>query len=50
MGISIVCKKGLKPESPNQDDFSILIDGPSFILGVYDGHGMHGHHVSHYVN
>lgn len=23
MGVSVACKKGMKPESPNQDDFSI---------------------------
>lgn len=24
MGIGFACKKGLKPEAPNQDDFSIV--------------------------
>ncbi|CAG9312097.1 unnamed protein product [Blepharisma stoltei] len=50
LGISVTCKKGLKPESPNQDDYCIVIDGPSFILGVFDGHGFYGHDISNYVH
>lgn len=50
LGISVACKKGLKPESPNQDDFCIIIDGPSFILGVFDGHGPYGHDISNFVH
>jgi len=26
MGVAIACKKGLKPESPNQDDFCIVVE------------------------
>lgn len=41
------CHKGLKPESPNQDSFSILIVENDFALYcVYDGHGPEGHFVS----
>jgi serine/threonine protein phosphatase PrpC len=50
LGIAATCKKGLKPESPNQDDYFILVDGPSFMLGVFDGHGPHGHDISAYVH
>lgn len=46
-GISWSCKKGMKPESPNQDSFSILLVENEFALyGVYDGHGPDGHDVS----
>lgn len=47
--IGCVCKKGLKPESPNQDDFCIFhADGVS-IYGVFDGHGPYGHDISSFV-
>jgi len=47
--IGCACKKGLKPESPNQDDFCIFrADGVS-IFGVFDGHGPYGHDVSAFV-
>jgi len=50
LGIGVACKKGLKPESPNQDSFSLVYNSDEFLLtGVYDGHGAHGHHVSHFV-
>ena len=29
----------MSPRTPNQDDFSIMIDGNLVILGVFDGHG-----------
>lgn len=45
--VGFVCKKGLKPESPNQDSFSVLVVENQFALyGVYDGHGPFGHDVS----
>ena len=48
-GIGIACKKGLKPQSPNQDDYSVILD-PSFSLfSVFDGHGTDGHEISDYV-
>mmetsp|Transcript_72799 Transcript_72799/g.160952 ORF Transcript_72799/g.160952 Transcript_72799/m.160952 type:complete len:374 (+) Transcript_72799:230-1351(+) len=47
--IGYACKKGLKPESPNQDDFCIFrVDGTS-IYGVFDGHGPYGHDISNFV-
>lgn len=48
--IGYACKKGLKPESPNQDDFCITLDGDALILGVFDGHGQYGHDVSNFVH
>lgn len=43
------CIKGLKHDSPNQDDFCV-IQGTTFSLfGVFDGHGNSGHKVAHYV-
>jgi serine/threonine protein phosphatase PrpC len=50
IGLAVTCKKGLKPESPNQDDYSILIDGNTILLGVFDGHGPYGHNVSNYIH
>jgi serine/threonine protein phosphatase PrpC len=47
LGIGWACKKGLKPTSPNQDSFSVLMVEDTFLLaGVYDGHGPKGHFVS----
>lgn len=49
-GIGWSCRKGLKPESPNQDSFSVLIVENDFALySVFDGHGPHGHEVSNFV-
>lgn len=48
MGIGYACKKGAKTP-PNQDDFSILVDGETIILGVFDGHGMYGHYCSYTI-
>ena len=49
-GVWVCCKKGLKPESPNQDDYVILVDNNSVLLGVFDGHGSHGHDVSNHIH
>jgi len=49
-GIGYSCRKGLKPESPNQDDFFILKVDDWTIYGVFDGHGPCGHDVSHFVH
>jgi len=47
LGIGWSCRKGLKPEAPNQDSFSVLIVENDFALYcVYDGHGPFGHDVS----
>jgi len=50
LGVGICCKKGLKPEAPNQDSFSFTYVADMFSLyGVYDGHGPCGHDVSQFV-
>lgn len=49
-GLGYTCRKGLKPESPNQDSWSVLkVDNNYSIYGVFDGHGKDGHSVSNYV-
>mmetsp|Transcript_26281 Transcript_26281/g.59909 ORF Transcript_26281/g.59909 Transcript_26281/m.59909 type:complete len:365 (-) Transcript_26281:283-1377(-) len=48
--VGFACKKGLKPESPNQDDFFILQVDDWGMYGVFDGHGPCGHDVSLFVN
>lgn len=48
--IGFACKKGLKPESPNQDSFFIMkIEGQYSLYGVFDGHGRKGHDISNFV-
>lgn len=48
--IGFACKKGLKPEAPNQDSFLIVqVEGYYSIYGVFDGHGRKGHDVSNFV-
>jgi serine/threonine protein phosphatase PrpC len=50
IGLGYTCRKGLKPESPNQDSWMVLDqDGVFSIYGVFDGHGQKGHDVSNYV-
>lgn len=50
VGLGYTCRKGLKPESPNQDSWSVLqVDGGFSLYGVYDGHGIKGHDVSNFV-
>lgn len=49
LGLGVACKKGLKDHAPNQDDFSIVIDQEFCVIGVFDGHGAHGHYISDYV-
>lgn len=49
-GIGFACKKGLKPEAPNQDSFLILrVEDQYALYGVFDGHGRKGHDVSNFV-
>lgn len=49
-GLGYTCRKGLKPESPNQDSWMIMkVDGNFAIYGVFDGHGRQGHDVSNFV-
>lgn len=41
------CRKGFKPESPNQDSLTIhVVENKFEIYGVYDGHGPTGHYAS----
>merc|ERR1719188_647615 len=50
--IGFTCRKGLKPESPNQDSWFVLrVEGakPCSIYAVFDGHGKKGHDVSNFV-
>jgi len=48
--IGFACKKGLKPEAPNQDSFFICkAEGQFSIFGVFDGHGRKGHDISNFV-
>jgi len=49
-GVGFACKKGLKPESPNQDSLCIIkVDNDFSIYGVFDGHGTKGHAISDFV-
>merc|ERR1719291_1667058 len=49
-GLGYTCRKGLKPESPNQDSWTVMkIEGKFSIYGVFDGHGQKGHDVSNFV-
>lgn len=49
-GIGYACKKGMKPEAPNQDSFAVIQVGDQYsIYGVFDGHGSRGHDVSNFV-
>jgi len=47
--VGCVCKKGLKPESPNQDAYCVYRVDQIGIYGVFDGHGPYGHDVSNFV-
>lgn len=48
-GIGFTCRKGLKPESPNQDSWFMLKMDTTSIYAVFDGHGKEGHYVSNFV-
>jgi serine/threonine protein phosphatase PrpC len=45
----VICKKGLKIDTPNQDDYIVIIDPHCLIFGVFDGHGPQGHLVAHFI-
>lgn len=50
LGVGYTCRKGLKPESLNQDSWFVLkVDGNYSIYAVFDGHGLKGHDVSNFV-
>lgn len=48
-GLGYTCRKGLKPEAPNQDSWFILKLEQFSIYAVFDGHGQKGHDVSNFV-
>lgn len=48
-GLGYTCRKGLKPESPNQDSWFVLKMDTISIYAVFDGHGQKGHDVSQFV-
>jgi len=49
-GVYFACKKGLKPESPNQDSYVIVSCPKKWgLYGVFDGHGPNGHDVSDFA-
>jgi len=48
-GIGYACRKGLKSDQFNQDDFCITRKGEHLLLSVFDGHGPDGHHISAYA-
>jgi len=48
-GMAIHCKKGRKPEQPNQDNVIFCRMGDLTICGVADGHGPDGHWASHWA-
>ncbi|EEQ99950.1 PP2C, putative, partial [Perkinsus marinus ATCC 50983] len=48
--VGYACKKGLKPESPNQDDFFVIGIDELGMFGVFDGHGPYGHDVSSFCH
>mmetsp|Transcript_26251 Transcript_26251/g.86993 ORF Transcript_26251/g.86993 Transcript_26251/m.86993 type:complete len:392 (-) Transcript_26251:210-1385(-) len=48
--LAIKCRKGLKPESPNQDSFCVVsVEGEFAWYGIFDGHGPNGHDVSDFA-
>jgi serine/threonine protein phosphatase PrpC len=48
-GLGYTCRKGLKPESPNQDAWFLLKMESFSIYAVFDGHGQKGHDVSQFA-
>ena len=48
--VAATCKKGWKPESPNQDNYCVAVHGSALVLGVFDGHGPAGHEVSAFAS
>lgn len=49
-GYGCACRKGHKPDLPNQDSFLVVCSEALYsIFGVFDGHGPFGHHISDFV-
>jgi serine/threonine protein phosphatase PrpC len=49
LSLGYTCRKGLKPDSANQDNFLVLKAQDISVLCVVDGHGAFGHVVSDLV-
>lgn len=49
-GITYSCKKGIKSSPSNQDDFIIIQESNVLLFGVFDGHGVFGNDISHYLH
>eukprot|EP00929_Paragymnodinium_shiwhaense_P068367 TRINITY_DN3435_c0_g1_i5.p1 TRINITY_DN3435_c0_g1~~TRINITY_DN3435_c0_g1_i5.p1 ORF type:complete len:351 (-),score=82.20 TRINITY_DN3435_c0_g1_i5:185-1237(-) len=49
LGLGYTCRKGLKPEAPNQDSWCIIKMEDVSLYGVFDGHGQKGHEISLFV-
>lgn len=48
-GIAFTCRKGLKPDTPNQDTWFVLKMDTFSLYAVLDGHGPNGHEISQFV-
>jgi len=48
-GVAFTCRKGLKPESPNQDSWCLVKMDTFSIFAVFDGHGQKGHDISQFA-
>jgi len=48
-GVAITCRKGKKPEQPNQDSFFFCQTQRFRVACVADGHGEFGHWASHWA-
>lgn len=49
LGVGFICKKGLKPDNANLDDFFVSVEDDHVIAGVFDGHGPFGQEVANTV-
>eukprot|EP00916_Digyalum_oweni_P018505 GHVL01030990.1.p1 GENE.GHVL01030990.1~~GHVL01030990.1.p1 ORF type:complete len:773 (+),score=127.28 GHVL01030990.1:62-2380(+) len=49
-GVGYVCRRGMKPDMPNQDSFFVIRMSDFGLYGVFDGHGPNGHDVSDFVH
>ncbi|CAJ1458577.1 unnamed protein product [Effrenium voratum] len=47
--LGVVSHRGHKPDMPNQDEFFVLVQKESVLMGVFDGHGLDGHNVAHFA-
>jgi len=49
IGVGVTCRKGMKPDQPNQDNLFYCSMGDFTVFGVADGHGLNGHWASHWT-